>query len=131
MATKSPKRATYWASLKWTESSVACDLQTQFYPGIGSVYVVIHQEGRMVQQGGVAPDVLARQQVKHVKQLEAQGISVVRGPEKTYYDETGKGDWAEALECGHCQKTLPQGQAVSSCSGDSHERCRRKCRSCN
>ena len=33
--------------------------------------------------------------------------------------------------CGHCNRPIRPGEEVSSCSGDSHERCRQRCAECN
>lgn len=38
---------------------------------------------------------------------------------------------SDELECGHCQQPITAGEQVSSCSGDSHEKCRVECATCN
>lgn len=80
-------KGTYYSSMSWTEDGKEFSMATQLYQ-VG-LYIVINQGNRMLQQGSTTPTALARQQKKHIKKLEGQGIEVRLGSTVTATDESG------------------------------------------
>jgi hypothetical protein len=84
-------KGTYYKSMTWKEGGATFSMLTQLYQ-VG-LYMVINQGSQMLSQGSTTPPALGRQQKKHIKKLEAQGIEVSLGPESTATDESGY--WVE------------------------------------
>jgi hypothetical protein len=93
---KKPKVHAYITFMRWQEGADKFEMQTQLY-AVGGVYMCLSKNGRMIQQGGLEPPALARQQKRHVARLKAAGVEPYLGREKRVRQHETRG-WYEVTQ---------------------------------